>query len=87
MKCKDCKWWRSGDDRYQYEGRCRRNAPVRLQWAEGGGGSAQVVDGWPRTESGDFCGEFLPREADLIPAGDAAARVLETVKQKMEGTE
>ena len=65
--CKDCDHFKPTN--YYKHGYCRRNAPVRREWAnyhDGRTDNGEATSAWPGVNSTDWCGEFKERESDEI---------------------
>lgn len=92
--CLYCRWWKPlyylapGDEAHRSSpGECRVASPVLMQWGSLSVGLESKTS-WPRTNGGDFCGEFTSHRDDhpksfdsWTTLGDAAKGIVGKISE------
>jgi len=65
--CKNCEWYlqlivTSGGEVTEYQGTCRKNAPIGVQYLFRG--TIELLGLWPEVSKNEWCGEFCFNEKE-----------------------
>lgn len=80
MKCRECKWWcgSRSEEGYPHMGDCRLESPRVVQMGDFNGG-LEYDTVWPRTNAGDWCSKWTPRNPDegMVHISEPVGQVIE----------